>query len=77
MVALSGSGTPPVRSLDLYGTISDYLVLSDIVSGPCWELRLLICVGPVSVGGLRWVLVLIYILSQDFLRFASLCGVIP
>ena len=42
MVALSGSSTPPVRSLDLYGTISDYLVLSDIVSGPCWELRLLI-----------------------------------
>ena len=66
-----------MRSLELYGTVSDYLLLSDIGSRPCWELRLLICVGPVSVG---WAFVgdcFNYLFSQDFLRFASLCGVIP
>ena len=50
MAALAGSGTPSVRSLQIYDTISDYLLWSDTGLRACWELRLLLCVGPVSVG---------------------------
>ena len=61
VAALAGSGTLSVRSLELYVTISDYLLWSDIGSRACWELRLLLCVGPVSVDRILVVLVLSYI----------------
>ena len=50
MAALSGSGTPPVRYLELYGTISDYLLLLDIGSQPSWELKTIVLWG----SGLCW-----------------------
>ena len=78
VAALAGSGTPSVRSLRLYATISDYLLWSDTGLRACWKLRLLKYVGPVSVGRtLVGACFKLYFLVRVIFRFASLCGVIP